>query len=59
MKVWGFYRLDFFTNQCCFIPRCAFSPPATATVLVSRCFHCTPLYPHSFFTTMYIGEDLW
>ena len=31
------------SNQLCFVPRCAFSPTAAATVLASGCYLCTPL----------------
>ena len=47
-------RFDFFTNQCSFVPRCAFSPTAAATVLASGCYLCTPLISYIlFFTTAY------
>jgi len=38
------YTVDFFTNQRCFVPRCAFLPTAAAPVLASWFYQALPLF---------------
>jgi len=54
------YRLDFFTDQCHFVRRCAFSPTAAAPVLASWFYQSLPLFSfvlHSFLPYR-IGDNL-
>ena len=45
------YRFDFFTNQCPFTPRCAFSLTAAAPTLASWFYQSLPLFLIPFSTT--------
>ena len=55
------YRLDFFTNQCCFVKRRAFSPTAEVPMLASWFYQSLPLFSFVLYSFLHyrIGSNLW
>jgi len=50
--------LDFFTAQCCFVPRRAFLPTAAAPMLASWFYQSLPLFSFVFLPNR-VGDNSW